>query len=294
MVMIDETKEQRIIVSGVLERSGKYLVVRRSKNETFYPGKYEFPGGAVQFGESAEAGLVREFKEETGLDIDVRSMIRSFNYISREGVRHSVEFVYHVTLKEGANDNVTLSDEHDDFVWIDMKKIQQYEIEGEILNTFKALGFKEKTDQKKHKQDDKNTTNHEVHIFTDGGSRGNPGPSASGYVILTPDEEIVEEGGEYLGITTNNQAEYQAVKLALEAAEKYHPKKIRFFIDSLLVVNQMNGTYKIKNRDLWPIHQNIKELMLKYEDVTFTHVRREFNKLADGKVNEVLDSYEHR
>lgn len=127
-------------------------------------------------------------------------------------------------------------------------------------------------------------------IYTDGGSRGNPGPSASGYVIMTSDDEIIEEGGEYLGITTNNQAEYQAVKLALENARKFCNKQVDFYIDSLLVVNQMNHTWKIKNKELWPIHEAIQSLRDDFEKVTFTHVRREFNKLADAKVNEVLDS----
>lgn len=128
-------------------------------------------------------------------------------------------------------------------------------------------------------------------VYTDGGSRGNPGPSASGYVIMNAENEIIEEGGEYLGITTNNQAEYQAVKLALQATVKFNPKKVHFFIDSLLVVNQMKGTYKIKNRELWPIYSDIKNLCENFDEVIFTHIRRELNKLADGKVNEVLDSH---
>ncbi|MBP6880933.1 ribonuclease HI family protein [Candidatus Saccharibacteria bacterium] len=127
-------------------------------------------------------------------------------------------------------------------------------------------------------------------IHTDGGSRGNPGPSASGFVIETTEGKILEEGGEYLGITTNNQAEYQAVKLALERATSHTDGTINFYIDSMLVVNQMKGIYKIKNRDLWPIHNDIKRLSEKFSNVTFTHVPREKNKLADAKVNEVLDS----
>lgn len=128
-------------------------------------------------------------------------------------------------------------------------------------------------------------------IYTDGGSRGNPGPSASGFVIMDGHENIIEEGGEYLGITTNNQAEYQAVRTALELAYKYNPKKIFFRIDSLLVVNQMIGKFKIKNKDLWPINSAIHRLIDSHDaKVEFTHVRREFNKLADQKVNEVLDA----
>ena len=292
--MTEQNKEQKVIVAGVLEHKGKYLIVRRSKDEEFFPGEYEFPAGSVEFGESAEAALTREFMEETGLDVEVEGMLRSFNWIGREGRQHAIEFVYRVRLKNQDATDVVLDENHDEFAWIDMSEVQQYDIKGEILGTFKALGYKEKEQIELPLKDDKKTTSGEIHIFTDGGSRGNPGPSASGYVLMTPDEEIIEEGGEYLGITTNNQAEYQAVKLALEAVAKYEPKKVRFFIDSLLVVNQMKGTYKIRNRDLWPIHQNIKDLAKNYDEVTFTHVRREFNKLADAKVNEVLDSYEHR
>jgi ribonuclease HI len=128
-------------------------------------------------------------------------------------------------------------------------------------------------------------------IYTDGGSRGNPGPSATGYVIMDRNLEIIESGGAYIGITTNNQAEYQAVKIALTEAEKYKPDNIEFRIDSLLVVNQMKGLYKIKNRDLWPINDSIKRLIEESSaKISFVHVGRDLNVLADQKVNEVLDN----
>ena len=137
---------------------------------------------------------------------------------------------------------------------------------------------------------EQNTTSYpKVDVFSDGGSRGNPGKSASGYVILTTDETVLETGGEYLGIATNNQAEYQAVRLALEQAKKYSPLAVRFFIDSELVVKQLNGEYKIKNNNLWPIYEAIKKLMKEFPSVTFTHVRREQNTLADKEVNRILD-----
>ena len=128
-------------------------------------------------------------------------------------------------------------------------------------------------------------------VFADGGSRGNPGPSASGYVIMDMTQHIVARGGEFLGITTNNQAEYQAVRLALESALELNMKNIDIRLDSMLVVNQMNGIYSIKNRDLWPINERIRELMSSFERVTFRHVPREMNQLADGEVNRVLDAH---
>lgn len=126
-------------------------------------------------------------------------------------------------------------------------------------------------------------------IFADGGSRGNPGPSASGYVIFNADNKLIEDRGVYLGITTNNQAEYTALKLAIEDCVKLGGRQVEVYMDSLLVINQMNGIYKVKNRDLWPIHQSIKETAKKLDKVIYQHVPRELNKLADAAVNRALD-----
>jgi len=127
-------------------------------------------------------------------------------------------------------------------------------------------------------------------IYADGGSRGNPGQSGTGFVIFDEQKDELARGGEYIGVTTNNQAEYLAVKHALQAAQQFNPSEIQFFLDSMLVVNQMKGLYKIKNRDLWPVHQQIKDLSDEIK-VSFTHVKREKNEVADAIVNEVLDNH---
>ena len=129
----------------------------------------------------------------------------------------------------------------------------------------------------------------EVKVFTDGGSRGNPGPSASGFVILDMEDNVLVDKGLYLGITTNNQAEYTALKLALEECLKMGILEADVYLDSLLVVNQMKGIFKVKNRDLWPIHDAIKQLAKQFKKISFSHVPREFNKLADAAVNRALD-----
>ncbi|HSX48032.1 MAG TPA: ribonuclease HI family protein [Candidatus Nanoarchaeia archaeon] len=125
-------------------------------------------------------------------------------------------------------------------------------------------------------------------MHTDGGSRGNPGPAASGVVITTPDGQVVEAFGKYLGTATNNIAEYTAVKLALEAVCKYDVESVEFYMDSELVCRQLNGIYKIKNADLKVIFDEIKKLA-QGQKITFSHVRREFNKLADAQVNIAID-----
>jgi ribonuclease HI/pterin-4a-carbinolamine dehydratase len=129
-----------------------------------------------------------------------------------------------------------------------------------------------------------------VTLYADGGSRGNPGASASGYVLLDEAGDVIVKSGVYLGITTNNQAEYLALKFGLEATQKLGAREVNVFMDSLLVINQMKGIFKVKNRDLWPIHEAIKEQAKTFKKVSYTHVPRELNKLADAEVNETLDA----
>jgi ribonuclease HI len=154
----------------------------------------------------------------------------------------------------------------------------------------KIIHFKFKPVQKVESNDVEKTTGvKEVKLYADGGSRGNPGPSASGFVIFDMDGEVIHQQGIYLGVTTNNQAEYLALKFGLEEALKRQLRIVHVHLDSLLVVNQMLGKFKVKNRDLWPIHMAIKELLPQFKQVTFVHVPRALNKDADAMVNEALD-----
>jgi ribonuclease HI len=128
-----------------------------------------------------------------------------------------------------------------------------------------------------------------VKVNCDGGSRGNPGPSALGVVITTKGGQIIEEFGEYLGEQTNNYAEYSAVIKALEKLRDLNILDADFYLDSELIVKQLNGIYKVKHENIKPLNTAVNEL-LSGMNVTFTHVYRKDNKEADALVNEVLDS----
>lgn len=125
-------------------------------------------------------------------------------------------------------------------------------------------------------------------VYTDGGARGNPGPAASGIVITTLDGQVVEAFGVYLGETTNNQAEYRAVETALDKAIELGANRIEFYVDSQLIERQIKGQYRVKNPELRPIYLSIMQKM-QGRDVTFTHIPRELNKLADAQVNIAID-----
>lgn len=128
-----------------------------------------------------------------------------------------------------------------------------------------------------------------VVVYCDGGSRGNPGPSALGVVIKTIKGEIIEEIGEYLGIQTNNYAEYSAVIAAIDKLKELDVKEADFYLDSELAVRQLNGQYKVKNEGLKALHSKVLN-SIGTMNISFTHVYREDNKEADAMVNQVLDS----
>jgi ribonuclease HI len=146
-------------------------------------------------------------------------------------------------------------------------------------------------------------------LFGDGGSRGNPGKSASGFVIynisdlnlgqanisadqiITTQAKVLHQEGFYLGITTNNVAEWNSSILGLEYIVKNFPecKSVKIFMDSDLVVKQIKGIYKVKQPHLIPLGTKVKELQKHFQNFEISHIYREYNKLADQMVNECLD-----
>ena len=129
----------------------------------------------------------------------------------------------------------------------------------------------------------------QVVVYCDGGSRGNPGPSALGVVIKTTKGDAIAEISEFLGIQTNNYAEYMAVVRAMEYLKDNNIKSAQFYLDSQLVVRQLNGEYKIKSDNIKHLNQKVNELRADV-DVSFEHVYRENNKEADAEVNKALDN----
>ena len=130
-----------------------------------------------------------------------------------------------------------------------------------------------------------------LHLFTDGGSRGNPGQAAIGCILVDPKRGVtLREHGEAIGIETNNVAEYRALIEGLTLAEQYHPNHLLCFLDSELIVRQISGEYRVKMPTLQPLFDEIQELIRKFPDVTFKHIPREDNFRADALVNKVLDA----
>jgi ribonuclease HI len=129
-------------------------------------------------------------------------------------------------------------------------------------------------------------------LRTDGGARGNPGPAGIGVVLEAPDGEVVAEVAKGIGHATNNVAEYQALLEGLELAAGQGVRELDVFSDSLLMVEQMKGRYKVKNPGLQPLHARARRLVGSFDRVRFHAVRRELNKAADALANQAMDAQE--
>lgn len=290
--------KQLISVRAIIHNDQKTLLLRRANGRQSILGKFELPGGKLGYGEQPEDALGRYLREDAGLIVQSAQLYDVLTYVDHDDRDIQYTFILYLVSLSPSGNKVRLSQNYDEYTWKKLGDVAQDQLT-ESAKLLLGISQQEVTTLEKnvvidnptggdHAPDD---TSHII-IYSDGGSRGNPGPSASGFVIMNARQDVIHQGGMYLGVTTNNQAEYHGVRLGLEKALEIGARTVDFRMDSMLVVNQLNGIYTIKNRDLWPINERIKELATEFEKVTFSHVRREFNQLADGMVNKILNAHE--
>jgi ribonuclease HI len=130
-----------------------------------------------------------------------------------------------------------------------------------------------------------------LRLFTDGASRGNPGPSGLGISIEDENGMKLRALHKWIGAATNNQAEYMALIEGLKAVRTWNPDRLEIRLDSKLVVEQMNGAYRVKEPQLKPLHERAKALVSEFPDVEIRHVEREQNRRADHLANMAIDEH---
>lgn len=129
-------------------------------------------------------------------------------------------------------------------------------------------------------------------VFSDGGSRGNPGPAGAGAVVCDAKGKVLKKVKKFLGVVTNNVAEYEGLLLGLKEAAKLKPERVTCYADSLLVMEQMSKNWKVKHEGLKPLHKKAALLAAKFGKINFHHIPREKNTLADQLANEAMDGAE--
>ena len=280
--------KQRIRVVGIIRNANGVLVFKKYRGRSEAPVFWELPTGKIAFGEQPEEAMVRTLSEYAGLTVSSIKIKDAITFLAPEGASQlsNLYIVYDVSvggeaIKPEPRDRYSaykfLKDYVGSGIKLDAATMSVLEIEDEHV----VSGDSRKGDVR--------SAVNSATVYVDGSSRGNPGAAGVGYYIVGEDGQLIKRGGEFIGFATSRVAEYYALKEGIEQAIELGFKSVRFVSDSLMVVNQMNGIFKVKNEDIQAINKEIKELLKKFDVAVFTHVPRLQNAAADKEANLAID-----
>ena len=276
--------KQRIRVVGIIRNEEGVLVFKCSRGRSESPVFWELPTGKIKFGEQPEEAMVRSLAEYTGLiakSVQLKDVI-TFLAPEDSSQLNNLYIVYELGLDENAKPNPR--DRYTAYKYIKdfaSSNIRLHETSMTVIEIEEG-----KTASGRISSRD---TANSVTINVDGASRGNPGPSGIGYCIHDHTGQIIERGGEFIGFATSRVAEYYAMRKGIERAIELGYKTVRFISDSLMVVNQLSGIFNVKNQDVRPIFDDIEQKLSQFDAISFTHVPRSENAIADSEANFAID-----
>ena len=288
--------KQRIRVVGIVSKGDDILLLKRSQGRVEGEATWELPTGKIDFSEQPEEAMVRAIDEFMGVPVETLELkdVVTFVALAQSSRLYNLYIVYNIALPEDAK--ITLSDRYSQYKFLkygseSLSKLKVDDASMSVLSIELGIsGADRVVAQGSEAQVFRNVANGAT-VYTDGASRGNPGPAGLGYYIIDGDGKEIKRGGEFIGFATSRVAEYYALKEGCEQALQLELKSVRFVSDNLMMINHMNGVYVVKNHDLQPIYQDIKEMLKQFEAVAFVHVRREYNVEADEQANLAIDRH---
>lgn len=276
--------KQRIRVVGIIKKGEEFLLLKRNLGRLDELPVWELPTGKIQFGEQPEEAMARAIYEYLGVHAGAVKLIDVTAFVALSGASQlsNLYVVYEVALAEDAR--LKPQGRYTAYRYVQMEEMAHLRLDEASQSVLEIeMGGKVSTTAK--------AVTHGATVFFDGGSRGNPGPAGIGYYVVSETGKELKRGGEFIGFATSRVAEYYALKEGCEQAIELGIKSVRFVGDSLMTINQMNGIYKVKNKDLLPIYNDIQKLLKKFEAVAFIHVKREQNREADKEVNRAINRH---
>ena len=275
--------KQRIRVVGIIKNENGYLVFKKNRGRNEAPAFWELPTGKIKFGEQPEEAMARSLTEYTGLDAESIRLKDVITFLAPEGSSQlsNLYIVYDLGIK--GDINPVLNGQYTAYKFVkDFNSVRLNETSVSVLTI-----SENKTPSGRISPRD---TANGITINVDGASRGNPGPSGIGYCIYDHNGQIIEREGEFIGFATSRVAEYYAMRRGVDRAVELGFKTVRFVSDSLMVVNQLNNIFQIKNRDIVSIYKDIEQKLESFDAVSFTHVPRSENVIADSEANRAIDN----
>ncbi|MBR2741368.1 reverse transcriptase-like protein [Candidatus Saccharibacteria bacterium] len=276
--------KQRIRVVGIIKQDDGILIMKQSRGRSEGPVFWELPTGKIKFGEQPEEAMARALDEYVGLTASAVHLKDVITFLAPEGSSQlsNLYIVYELAINEKAKP--TPRDRYTAYKFIkDLSSSNVHLAE----TTLTVLEIEEGKVHAEHVSP-RDTAN-AITINVDGASRGNPGPSGIGYCIHDHAGQIIEKNGEFIGFATSRMAEYYAMRKGVDRAIELGYKTVKFVSDSLMVVNQLNGIFSIKNQDISPIYTDIEQKLKQFDAVSFVHVSRSNNTIADSEANIAID-----
>lgn len=276
--------KQRIRVVGIIRNEEGTLILKRNRGRSASPVFWELPTGKIKFGEQPEEAMARSLTEYTGLRVSTMKLRDVITFLALDGSSRLSNLYIIYDIEPASGTKPIPRDRYTSYKYIKDFASANVHLNEASTSVFEIIEGKIVSDRISPRD-----TASSYSIYVDGASRGNPGPSGIGYRILDTDGHVVEQGGEFIGFATSRVAEYYAMRNGIERAIKLNLKTAHFFSDSLMVVNQLNGIFTIKNPDIIPIYGDIQKLLENFESVSFTHIPRSENTVADTEANLAID-----
>lgn len=277
--------KQRIRVAGIVQNGRSVLIMKKAQGRMDSVPVWEIPTGKLKFGEQPEEAMDRMLEEYLGVEVTEKTELKDvITFLAPQGSSQlsNLYIIYTVILQPDTK--IVPQERYTAYKFIKPDELAGYHLDEASLT---ALEIEEHDGARSNYKSVANSAT----VYVDGCSRGNPGPAGIGYHIVGPNGEVLASGGEFIGFATSRVAEYYALKTGCEKALELGLKTVRFVGDNLMMMNQMNGIYKVKNQDVLSIYMDIKRLAENFEACAFTHVAREQNAIADRQANEAVDGH---
>lgn len=283
--------KQRIRVVGIVRRDDKLLLLKRSRGRAEELPSWELPTGKIQFGEQPEEAVSRLFFEHLGVQVKEIRLFDAVTFVGLPGASQlgNLYIVFEVELS--GEINVQASERYSAYNFATSEEMASLKVDEATLSVLEIEKGRHTLPAPMTGPENETAVLSGATIYFDGASRGNPGPAGIGYVVIGENGEVLKRGGEFIGFATSRVAEYYALKEACEQGIELGLKRVRFIGDNLMVINQMNGIYQVKNQDLMRVHEDVLGLISKFDKVAFEHVKRDKNSEADAEANKVIDNY---
>ncbi len=275
--------KQRIRVVGIIRNADGVLILKRSRGRSEAPVFWELPTGKIKFGEQPEEAITRALSEYTGMAANTITLKDVITFLAPEGASRisNLYIIYEVGVN--GDDKPEPMGRYSAY-----KYIKEFSGSGIRLDEASQSVFEIVEGKVTPRLSSRDTANAAA-IYVDGASRGNPGPAGIGYCVFDANGSLLEHGGEFIGFATSRVAEYYAMRNGIDHAISLGLKTARFFSDSLMVVNQLNGIFSVKNQDIMPIYNDIQGKLSEFDAVSFTHIPRSNNSDADREANAAID-----